>query len=1155
MDDGVTHLRASALRGERFGPSGGVRAPRRARRIARRFVLVQVWIVVGLAALAGLTYLRLDSAPIRLEGFSERIATGLEARLGERWRVGLAETELTLHEGVPALAVDGVDLRNEQGELVLHAPRAVVSVGLLSALTANPTPRAVSLTGVELRLLVADDGSVSLLPREGGVPVPVAEVPDEDTPFDPLLLLGGAVSAALDRAGPLGSFDGARLADARLVLVDETGRERVGLSDVDMRLWTTRDGRRFEATVEHPGGTWSAAGRVAREGGGVRAVSLAVDGLPLGDLTLLAGISRSLGSDDITLTGEIDLALAADGTLARLEGAIATDAGTLRTRDPFMPFVPIETVAASVRWEPEAGRLAIEDVVLAGGRTRVALDGALVPDFANGGWRLDLAGRDAVVRGATPEDEAFALERVSIAARRGADGVVVDAVEIEGPGVDLAMTLSFGGIEDRGGLRVGLRTADMPVRKALALWPDFVAPVPRLFLRRAMGAGTVSDLDVAVALSGEDLAGLFDDRSLPDEAVAVSFAIDDARLVLDEAFPPLRGLDVTGFVSGRDARVEASRAHIVLPDGRRLDAREGAFRLVDFWNREARAEVALSATGGLDGLASFLRLPALAGAADLSLDPETVSGDVSLDVTFDFPINRPVVVADLPISAQGRLENVSADVMGGLARLENGTLALGFAPDGTLSLSGTGRIADNDVAVSLVQPRGGAGTVGVEARLDAAFLVSRGLVPENTLAGRLDATVAATVGPGDAFAATLGVDLANARVDGLLPGWTKDVGAPGRFAVTLASHEDGIAFSDLALTAGPVDIAGSGRFDTRNELVVLDLPRLRLSPGDDASLSVTREDGLLRARVRGNVLDARPFVSALRGSGDGEGETREVPKIDGVLDLEVAILGGFNDEIVTNADIAARITDGEPTRLTFEGRFPGAPLTASIADGRLRVETGNAGALLRFVDVYDKMLDGRLVLDAGLGRARSSGTLILWEFTLRDEPALARLVSRQTPATQGGDGRFGLSGPTVNVNEALFTKAQVDFVRDGPVVTLADARMWGAQVGFTAEGWLDLETRRLDVAGSFVPAYGLNNAFAQVPVFGLLLGGSEYEGLFAVNFRASGAMAQPDLAINPLSAIAPGVLRRLFGTGAPTRSGATFEPPPPAPPLNISPDR
>ena len=67
-----------------------------------------------------------------------------------------------------------------------------------------------------------------------------------------------------------------------------------------------------------------------------------------------------------------------------------------------------------------------------------------------------------------------------------------------------------------------------------------------------------------------------------------------------------------------------------------------------------------------------------------------------------------------------------------------------------------------------------------------------------------------------------------------------------------------------------------------------------------------------------------------------------------------------------------------------------------------------------------------------------------------------------------------------------------------------DAAIWARQVGFTLDGFIDYARDRADISGTFVPAYGVNNVFSQVPLFGPLLGGGRNEGLFAVNFRVAG---------------------------------------------------
>ena len=65
-------------------------------------------------------------------------------------------------------------------------------------------------------------------------------------------------------------------------------------------------------------------------------------------------------------------------------------------------------------------------------------------------------------------------------------------------------------------------------------------------------------------------------------------------------------------------------------------------------------------------------------------------------------------------------------------------------------------------------------------------------------------------------------------------------------------------------------------------------------------------------------------------------------------------------------------------------------------------------------------------------------------------------------------------------------------------------------------------------------AFGINSAL------GNLFGAPEGEGLFGVTYRATGPFTDPDIDINPLSAIAPGFLRGMFEPRTPTHE---LEPP------------
>jgi hypothetical protein len=60
-----------------------------------------------------------------------------------------------------------------------------------------------------------------------------------------------------------------------------------------------------------------------------------------------------------------------------------------------------------------------------------------------------------------------------------------------------------------------------------------------------------------------------------------------------------------------------------------------------------------------------------------------------------------------------------------------------------------------------------------------------------------------------------------------------------------------------------------------------------------------------------------------------------------------------------------------------------------------------------------------------------------------------------------------------------------------------------------------------------VPLYGPNNLLGQLPIVGLFLGG-EKEGLIGITYEVVGRPGNPVLHINPVSALAPGLLRKVF---------------------------
>jgi hypothetical protein len=274
--------------------------------------------------------------------------------------------------------------------------------------------------------------------------------------------------------------------------------------------------------------------------------------------------------------------------------------------------------------------------------------------------------------------------------------------------------------------------------------------------------------------------------------------------------------------------------------------------------------------------------------------------------------------------------------------------------------------------------------------------------------------------------------------------------------------------------------------------------------------------------ARGAALDARPFLRNLTDSDSGRGAATDFD-----LDLNATLLTGANRQIISNAELRVAKKGGQFQTLNISGKL-GADqikgvLTRPDSGAPLFVlTTSDGGGLLAFLDFYSRMERGNFAAELRLADGGFNGTVDVENFVLRGEPALKSFA--EAPNAEQFASRVKL-----NPNAVSFSRMHASLQKAGGRLIVRDGAIANPSIGSTLEGWIDFDRDTLDVSGTFVPAYGVNNLFGQLPVIGLVLGGGQEEGLIGVNFRVSGKTSAPVLSVNPLSAIAPGFLRKIFG--------------------------
>jgi hypothetical protein len=357
-------------------------------------------------------------------------------------------------------------------------------------------------------------------------------------------------------------------------------------------------------------------------------------------------------------------------------------------------------------------------------------------------------------------------------------------------------------------------------------------------------------------------------------------------------------------------------------------------------------------------------------------------------------------------------------------------------------------------------------------------------------------------------------------------GWQKGVGVPAKLSFGMSAHDGVTNLSDFRLSGESFSIAGDLRLNSGG-LASAKLGTVRLNRGDDASITMERNGKTFSVRVRGKQFDARSLVkhylAESAASGSGTGEAMPV-----ALDVAVDQANGFANEAINNLKVTY---DSGAGALRISGVMGSGGAVAIQTDNgggtnSMRIQATDAGGVLRFADVYAHMYGGRIELELAGRKGRPMvGSVDVRDFRIVDEPKLASLVSNPPPEGKSLNDSLDRQIDTSSVSfERGFTKIQ-----KGPgSLILREGVVRGPVIGASFQGTFFDPQGNMDMTGTFLPAYGVNRIFGEIPIIGQILGNGRDGALIGITFRLVGDVKKPNLEINPISAIAPGIFRSIF---------------------------
>jgi hypothetical protein len=660
-----------------------------------------------------------------------------------------------------------------------------------------------------------------------------------------------------------------------------------------------------------------------------------------------------------------------------------------------------------------------------------------------------------------------------------------------------------------------VRAADMA-----AYWPPGVLAQTRAWVTKNITAGTATDADFTVELSAPATLA-----SLHVTGLQGGFTGRGLTLHWLPHAAPITALNgYMTFLNTDIARVTADTAQL---GGLALTA--GTLNITGMSHPRQLGALSLNVHGSVRDLIAILNAPPINLLAQAPPQLAGATGSVTGQVTATIPFLADLPFSQVVLRASAELGDiaVAAPFLG--LRFTHGQAQL-TATGQSLSVTGTAALGGEPATLSLSEVFGStAQHIALSSAAGPAMLHALGLDTQSALADPVGGAAPFTVtidGNADgAETASLTADLTQAGLSAPGLGWRKNPGVPGQLQIgAVLQNGNFTSLSNLRATAPGLRIESQAR-GRRVNFPVFDIGATQAS---GVVVAPATKAGAWFADFHGPRLDARAISTPPNPRAPPPPPPSDAPPSGTKWNLRLAFqrldLAAAPAPDLAGFTLAGNGVGG--TLLRADATAQGITITVTpITPVRrvLRVQAADAGALLRALGAYGGLQDGRLSLTQVYGGAApAAGMLSLVKFRLLNAPAFAKVLQGLTV--------YGVpeatSGPGLE-----FDRAIIPYAMGGGMLHLRGARAFSTSLGFTASGSIVLADGATNLDATIIPAYALNTLPGKIPIIGHLFTAEKGGGLFAVRAKITGPLTDPEVTVNPLSALTPGVLRDLFGMG------------------------
>lgn len=661
------------------------------------------------------------------------------------------------------------------------------------------------------------------------------------------------------------------------------------------------------------------------------------------------------------------------------------------------------------------------------------------------------------------------------------------------------------------------QATDIPVDALKIYWPHEVGTHARDWVTKNLSKG------VAAMATLDMQALLKTNKNFTIQKMVGTIDFKDTRVEYLHPMPAVENVSGQATYDATNFNIKINQGTILATKLKKAD-----LRISNIHNDDTRIDMLLHLKGPLRDAIEIISSEPLKYPQKMGFTPDQFAGTATNTLYLGFPLLHDLKLEQVAMKNAALLKNITVKnvVRDITATAEKMVLK---ADTEMLTLSGNARLVDAPLHVTWNEFFGNAKNT-TKLDLDGMFTpgLLKGLRFDSTayLNGSARGKVKLVQDKERNIAISADTDATNMQITVDEAGISKPSGMPAKVNFDLSIEAKGpTTLSNASATWRDFAIKDAmARWNKTGALESATLKNVKAGR-TNASLVVTPiADNQLRIVMNGPSIDVSGFWS------DKDDKDKEKKSSDTRYDINLRGNKVFLDPTVPFSDLRADVSvkGHKILAMNISGKVEDATFSAQqskVKDGSqlLDIRATVTGKILQALNITDSVRGGTLVIT---GQSTPQAPLVInakadmTGFTMVKAPVLARLINALSPV-----GLLDL----LNGSGLSFDDASSDVtLEDDGTIRLRKGRLSGASLGMNFSGRVYPQNDTINIKGTLIPMEGINKIASKIPLIGQILTGIKGEGILAATYQIKGDTSDPSVTVNPLSALAPGILRSIF---------------------------